>query len=89
VVVTAGNVPLFTPEGTEAALAAGCARHVAVGGALVSGFQLDRTYGIEHYDAHCRAAGRCFGGRWATWDREPWSETAGYAVSLHRRDPMP
>ena len=29
VVVMAGNVPLFTPKGTEAALVAGCAAHVA------------------------------------------------------------
>ena len=32
VVVMAGNVPLFTPPGTHAALVAGCARHVAPGG---------------------------------------------------------
>jgi SAM-dependent methyltransferase len=31
-VVMAGNVPLFTPPGTEAALVAGVARHVAAGG---------------------------------------------------------
>src|SRR5262245_17673780 len=41
VVVMAGNVPLFTPEGTHAALVAGCARHVARGGVLIAGFQLD------------------------------------------------
>jgi len=32
VVVMAGNVPLFTPPGTHAALVAGCARHVAPAG---------------------------------------------------------
>ena len=31
VVVMAGNVPLFTPPGTQAALVAGCARHVGAG----------------------------------------------------------
>src|ERR1700682_35809 len=34
VVLMAGNVPLFTPPGTQAALVAGCARHVAKGGRL-------------------------------------------------------
>src|SRR5690349_21376798 len=29
VVVMAGNVPLFTPAGTHAAIVAGCARHVS------------------------------------------------------------
>ena len=40
VVVMAGNVPLFTPAGTQAALVAGCARHVAGRGVFVAGFQL-------------------------------------------------
>jgi hypothetical protein len=57
VVVMAGNVPLFTPPGTHAALVAGCARHVSPGGALVSGFQLGRGYDLDAYDEHCRAAG--------------------------------
>ena len=51
VVVMAGNVPLFTPPGTHAALVAGCARHVAAGGALIAGFQLDRGYDLVDYDA--------------------------------------
>ncbi|MBW3651404.1 MAG: class I SAM-dependent methyltransferase, partial [Actinobacteria bacterium] len=46
VVVMAGNVPLFTPPGTQAALVAGCARHVAPDGVLVAGFQLDRGYDL-------------------------------------------
>ena len=40
VVVMAGNVLLFTAPGTEVAVVAGCARHVAPGGLLVAGFQL-------------------------------------------------
>src|SRR3546814_15818797 len=57
VVVMAGNVPLFTPPGTEAALVAGVARHVRPGGLLVAGFSLDRGYTVEHYDEPCAAAG--------------------------------
>ena len=57
VVVMAGNVPLFTPPGTQAAVVAGCARHVEPGGALVTGFQLGRGYELAEYDGHCRACG--------------------------------
>ena len=84
VVVMAGNVPLFTPKGTHAALVTGCARHVAPDGALVAGFSLDRGYTTTDYDAHCAAVGLALDERYATWDREPF--TGGtYAVSVHRR----
>jgi SAM-dependent methyltransferase len=83
VVVMAGNVPLFTPPGTHAGLVAGCARHVATGGALVAGFQLGRGYDLAAYDEHCAAAGLVLDGRWATWDREAFRGGGGYAVSLH------
>ena len=82
VVVMAGNVPLFTPAGTHAALVAGCARHV--GGLLIAGFQLDRGYTLEMYDAHCAAAGLELAERFATWDRAPFDGGA-YAVSVSRR----
>jgi 2-polyprenyl-3-methyl-5-hydroxy-6-metoxy-1,4-benzoquinol methylase len=85
VVVMAGNVPLFTPPGTEAALVAGCARHVGPGGALVAGFQLDRSYGLEQYDADAAAAGLMLAERFATWDRDPFGAGGDYAVSVHRR----
>jgi 2-polyprenyl-3-methyl-5-hydroxy-6-metoxy-1,4-benzoquinol methylase len=85
VVVMAGNVPIFTPAGTEAALVAGCAAHVGSGGALVAGFQLGRGYEIADYDAHCAAAGLELEGRWSTWAAAPFTATTGYVVSLHRR----
>ena len=84
VVLMAGNVPLFTPPGTQPALVAGCARHVrADGGLLVAGFSLDRGYGVDRYDADCAAAGLELVERFATWDRAPWDGGA-YAVSVHR-----
>jgi SAM-dependent methyltransferase len=82
VVVMAGNVPLFTPPGTQAALVAGCARHLRPGGRLVCGFQLNRDYGVAEYDEHCRAAGLELVERWATWDRAPF-DGGDYAVSVH------
>jgi SAM-dependent methyltransferase len=85
VVVMAGNVALFTPSGTEAALVAGCARHVAPGGALVAGFQLGRGYDLATYDERCRRAGLALESRWATWGRHRWPGDGDYAVSVHRR----
>ena len=89
VVLMAGNVLLFTPKGTERGVVLGCARHVASAGALVAGFQLDRGYGLDAYDADCVAAGLGLAERWATWDRQPFDAApAGtYAVSVYR--PVP
>ncbi len=84
VVVMAGNVPLFTPPGTQAALVAACARHLAADGALVCGFQLGSGYELADYDEHCADAGLVLVDRWSTWDRDPFAVGGGYAVSVHR-----
>ena len=84
-VVMAGNVPLFTPPGTQAELVAGCARHVAPGGVLVTGFQLGRGYPLSAYETHCAAAGLTLAERFATWDRAPFVPGGDYAVSVHRK----
>ena len=83
-VVMAGNVPLFTPDGTQAALVRTCARHLRGGGRLIAGFQLNRDYDLARYDEHCRRAGLLPDGRWATWSGEAWADGATYAVSVHR-----
>jgi hypothetical protein len=87
VVVMAGNVPLFTPPGTQPELVAGAARHVGPGGLLVDGFQLGRGYELDEYDRDCAAAGLVPDGRWATWGRDPFPGDGSYAVSQHRRPP--
>ena len=84
-VLMAGNVPLFTPPGTQGALVAGCARHLQPGGLLVCGFQLDGAYALGAYDDDCRAAGLEPAERYATWDRDPFGDGARYAVSVHRK----
>ena len=87
VVVMAGNVPLFTPPGTQPELVAAVARHVGPGGVLVAGFSCDwadRPYDTDRYDRDCAAAGLTLAERFATWDRAPWTPTATYAVSVHR-----
>ena len=85
VVVMAGNVMIFLTPGTEGAVVASLSQHLVPGGALVAGFQL-RAGGLslERYDELCAGAGLVLDERWSTWDREPWTPGADYAVSLHR-----
>ena len=85
VVAMAGNVPLFTPPGTQRALVAGCARHLTDDGALVTGFQLGRGYELDDYDADASDAGLTLVERFATWDRDPFQTGGDYAVSISRR----
>lgn len=85
VVVMAGNVPLFTPPGSEAALVAGCARHVAPGGALIVGFQLGRGYAIDDHDRYAAEGGLALAERYASWDRDTFPGDGTYAVCVHRR----
>ena len=82
-VLMAGNVPLFTPPGTQRDLVAGCARHAEPGGLVVAGFSLDRGYGVAEYDGDCVAAELELVERWATWSGEPFAG-GDYAVSVHR-----
>jgi len=84
VVLLAGNVPLFTPPGTQPALVARCAAHVAPDGLLVAGFSLDRGYDLAAWDAAAEAAGLVLAERFATWDGAPY-DGGDYAVSIHRR----
>ena len=84
VVVAAGNVMIFLEQGSEAAVVANLARHLAPEGLLVAGFQLGRDLDLATYDGHCRRAGLELTERWATWDRQPWREGGEYAVSVHR-----
>lgn len=86
VVVLAGNVMIFLAPGQEAAVVGNLARHLAHGGALVAGFQLTGHLALDRYDELCRAAGLALAERWSTWERGPWQEGGGYAVSVHRRD---
>ena len=85
-VVMAGNVMLFVVPGTEAAVVANLARHLAPDGLLVAGFQLmPGRITLADYDGMATAAGLVLAERWATWDRQPWRPGGDYAVSVHRR----
>lgn len=85
VVVLAGNVPLFCPSPDRPALVEACAAHVAEGGRLVAGFQLDGRYALADWDESCRAAGLTRSERWSTWDRRQYRDGDPYAVSVHTR----
>jgi SAM-dependent methyltransferase len=84
-VALAGNVVPYVAEQSRAAAVAACARHLAPGGRLLTGFALQEGWPtLADYDGWCASAGLEPEDRFATWGREPY--TGGdYAVSVHRR----
>ncbi|MEX0768810.1 MAG: class I SAM-dependent methyltransferase [Microthrixaceae bacterium] len=84
-VLMAGNVVLFTPPGTSAALFMGCTRHLALGGLLINGFQLGRGYSPEQQDADCEAAGLRLQEQYSTWQAAPFDINSDYRVTVHVR----
>ena len=85
-VVLAGNVMIFVTPGTEGAVVANMAAHLAAGGVLIAGFQLmPGRLGLTEYDEVTTASGLVLADRFATWERSPWSPGGNYAVSVHRK----
>ena len=84
VVVMPGNVMIFLAQGTEPAVVANMARHVAPGGRLIAGFQLGRGYELSQFDKDCAAAGLALDARYSTWEGAAWRSGGDYAVSVHR-----
>jgi SAM-dependent methyltransferase len=86
VIVMAGNVMIFLAPGSEGTGVVNMARHLAPSGVLIAGFQImPRQLSIEQYDEFAGAAGLVVAERWATWDRQPWTDGGDYAVSVHRK----
>lgn len=84
VIVMAGNVMIFLTPGTEGTVIKNMARHLALGGALIAGFQLAMGYlEIDEYDRLAEEAGLQLKERWSTWDRDKWDGLSSYAVSVH------
>ena len=83
-VVLAGNVLIFVAEGTEAAVVARCAEHLAPGGAADRRLPGAAATGSAPRRSTAAAAGAGLElvDRWATWDREPWSAGGDYQVSV-------
>ena len=85
-IVMAGNVMIFVTPGTEALVVASTARHLAHGGVLITGFQLQpRSLSVSRYDEIAQDAGLALVERWSTWGCDPWEGMSGYAVSVHRK----
>jgi SAM-dependent methyltransferase len=91
-VVLAGNVVPLLAAGSLPRTAAALAVLLRQGGLLVAGFGLDPAHlpagcpvtPLAEYDEACSRSGLSLVDRYSTWDREPFDEAAGYAVSLHR-----
>ncbi|MGH3802665.1 MAG: class I SAM-dependent methyltransferase [Pseudonocardiaceae bacterium] len=84
-VVLAGNVIAYVASGRRAAAVIACARHLAPGGRLIAGFQLQEGWpSVADYDRWCDSADLAFEARYATWDRDPSTDMDSYAVSVHR-----
>ena len=85
IVALAGNVVPYVPAARRSAAVAGCARHLAPGGRLIAGFDLqDRWPSAVDYDRWCVAAGLVPEDRFATWERAPF-HGRDYLVAVHRR----
>ena len=89
-VVAAGNVLIFVSPGTEGAVLATMARHLAEGGRVVSGYSLrPGGLGVAVHDELATGTGLILEDRWSTWDRMPFTPDSDYAVSVHRRPRQP
>jgi SAM-dependent methyltransferase len=87
VVVLAGNVIPYVAADRRPAVVVACARHLAPGGRLIAGFQLQAGWpSVTDYDRWCDSAHLVLESRFATWDRAPFTDADTYAVSVHRRD---
>jgi SAM-dependent methyltransferase len=86
-IVLAGNVMIFVAPGTEGEVLQRLAAHLAPGGHLVAGFQLQPgRLDLATYDRLAADAGLDLFERWATWSCDPFVPAgASYAVSVHRR----
>jgi trans-aconitate methyltransferase len=88
VIVMAGNVILFVEPEHRPLVAPALHGHGAPGGLLVAGMQLARADGrrvsLPTWDAWMESAGFELVERVATWDDDPWHESADYVVSVHR-----
>ncbi|MGH3779356.1 MAG: class I SAM-dependent methyltransferase [Pseudonocardiaceae bacterium] len=87
-VVLAGNVIPYVAGNRRQATVIACARHLTLGGRLIAGFSLqDGWPTVADFDEWCEGAGLILEARYATWDRDPFTDTSSYAVSVHRRRP--
>lgn len=83
-VVVAGNVLVYLQPGTERTVLARLRAHLQPGGVLVTGFATDRDYTLDAFDADTRASRLVQQHRFSTWDLQPWTDGADWAVTVLR-----
>ena len=91
VVLMAGNVVPYLADGTLPQVLERLAAHLAPGGYLVAGFSLpgslpDNAAPVTTaaYDRWARAAGLSYIARWSSWDKQRFTPSSTYALSVHR-----
>jgi len=84
IVVSAGNVMVYLEPGTEPAVLAALASVLAPGGRAIFGFATDRSYTVSDLDRDAAAVGWTLESRWATWQLDPFTPKADWAVSVYR-----
>jgi hypothetical protein len=75
---------VFLEPGTEQMVLRALASVLRPGGRAVFGFATDRTYTHDQLDLDAAAVGWTREARWATWQMDPFTDTADWAVSLYR-----
>ena len=83
-IVSAGNVMVYLSPGTEAAVLRALSSVLVAGGRAVFGFATGRDYTHDQLDADAAAVGWTREGRWATWQLDPFTDDADWAVSVYR-----
>jgi len=86
IVAMPGNVMIFCRTEDSGRIVANLATHLTAGGLLIAGFTLDRGDGaltLDVYDEYCVDAGLALVERYATWERDPYTD-GNYAVSVHQ-----
>ncbi len=88
VIVMAGNVMLFVDPQDRPRIAPALASHCGSGALVVAGMQLAREDGrrvpLVDIDRWMSQAGFTLVERFSTWDEDPWTDAADYAVSVHQ-----
>jgi len=84
VVLLAGNVMIFVAPGSEGAVIENLARHLAPGGRMITGFQLQSgRLDVARYDRIAADAGLTLAERWSTWEGDAWDAHGEYVLSVH------
>lgn len=79
-----GNVLVFVAPGTERSVLTTLTALLKAGGRIVTGFATDRDYTVADLDVDAAAVGLRVEHRFATWDLEPWTPDADWAVTVLR-----